>query len=389
MPAVDLERERVLPLGPADVQQRPRRRAVVGHRRGSSAALSSTERLPELRPQQCRVERQRTGEPVREVEQVHALVDELAAARTGPGRRATRARSRAGRRDRSAHARASGRRGRPEWTSAAARASAGWKRWLKPTFTSLPVVRPQRASAARSAPSRARPASRRARARRLEDRSASGASRSCDVATIDDVGLERRAARRGRARASAEVARRARRRVGDDIGAADQLVCRPERLCALAADQAAARRSRRAADPRHAYSLAYAPPNSKSKTSSCVARGRHRLPRVGRALRVDEQEAAAARADELPADRAAPTGERVEPVDVLGAHPRRAPPLVLPVLVHQLGVPLEIAGEQQLVDSGSPSPSSRAGSSSISSSSLPRALVLVAEHRRRRRAPRR
>ena len=38
-------------------------------------------RVPELRAQQRRVQRQRPGEPVGEVEQMHALVDQLAAAR--------------------------------------------------------------------------------------------------------------------------------------------------------------------------------------------------------------------------------------------------------------------------------------------------------------------
>ena len=37
-------------------------------------------RVPELRPQQRRVQRQRAEQPVREVEQMHALVDQLAAA---------------------------------------------------------------------------------------------------------------------------------------------------------------------------------------------------------------------------------------------------------------------------------------------------------------------
>ena len=73
----------------------------------------------------------------------------------------------------------------------------------------------------------------------------------------------------------------------------------------------------------------------------------HRLARVVGPRGVDEQEAATAGADQLPADHAGTPRERVEPVDVLVRHPRRALALVLPVLVHQLGEALQIAGLEQ------------------------------------------
>ena len=61
-------------------------------------------RVPEVRAQQRRVQRQRPGQPVGEVEQVHPLVDQLTAARPLGLRRATRGRSRADRRGRSGRA---------------------------------------------------------------------------------------------------------------------------------------------------------------------------------------------------------------------------------------------------------------------------------------------
>ena len=78
--AVDLEREHVLPLRPGDVQQRPGRRALDGVAEQQRGVVLDR-RVPELRAQKRRVQRQRPGEPVDEVEQVHALVDQLATAR--------------------------------------------------------------------------------------------------------------------------------------------------------------------------------------------------------------------------------------------------------------------------------------------------------------------
>ena len=168
----------------------------------------------------------------------------------------------------------------------------------------------------------------------------------------DDVGRQSRAAHRGcRAGASHRGPRRAAARaLGDESKRADERVLGAERLGPLAPDQAAARRSRPAAARRLTRTpCRRAPRRTRSRTTSSVrARRRHRLAGVLRVARVDEQEAAAAGADQLAADRAAAAGQRVELVDVLARHPGRALALVLPVLVHQLGVAIEVAGEQQV-----------------------------------------
>ena len=104
-------------------------------------------RVPEVRAQQRRVQRQRAEQPVKEVEQVHALVDELAAARALRLQRATRARSPAGRRGRSARGDASPLRAAGTGPAERRARCPGWKRWLKPTLTSrLRVRRPRRRS---------------------------------------------------------------------------------------------------------------------------------------------------------------------------------------------------------------------------------------------------
>ena len=207
--AVDLEREHVLPLRPAHVEHRPRRRC--GRRRVAEdqRGVVLDRRVPELGPQQ----RQCSGSgPASQCVRSSRCMP-WSTSSPPPGalrlRRATRGRSRAGRRARSARAGASPRRAARSATSAAARASAGWKRWLKPTLTS----RPARAAASlrRSISRRpeSRPASRRARARRASKRLL-GERRELVVGGRDDhhVGREREQLVEVRAGASAVLARR-------------------------------------------------------------------------------------------------------------------------------------------------------------------------------------
>ena len=119
-----------------------------------------------------------------------------------------------------------------------------------------------------------------------------------------------------------------------------------ERLRALAADQPAA--DDRDAQRRIMRTRCPSALELEVERQLGRSRRRHRLAGVLGVLRVDEQEAAAARADQLAAERAGAPRERVEVVDALVGHARRALALVLPVLVHQLGVALEVAGLQQL-----------------------------------------
>ena len=110
-------------------------------------------------------------------------------------------------------------------------------------------------------------------------------------------------------------------------------------------------------------------PGTRSRTGAPAHGRRHGLPRVVGPPRVDEQEAAAAGADDLPADDAAPARERVEVVDPLRRHAGRAAQLVLPVLVHELGELLDLAAFEEAPDSR-PSAFVRSRFARISSSPL-------------------
>ena len=130
------------------------------------------------------------------------------------------------------------------------------------------------------------------------------------------------------------------------VVAGEQLIAGGKRASALGPDQAAA--DDRHALGAHAYSCAYAPSNSKSNAELRRPGRRHRLPGVLGPRSVDEQEAASAGTHELAADHAAAAGEHVEAIDVLVGHARRAAALVLPVLVHEFCVALEVSAAQEL-----------------------------------------
>ena len=78
------------------------------------------------------------------------------------------------------------------------------------------------------------------------------------------------------------------------IGGADKRIGFDQRLGALVTDQSATDNRDPQWRSRHAYSLDCAPTNSKSNGSSVASRCRHRLARIGRALRVQQQEPATA-----------------------------------------------------------------------------------------------
>src|SRR5207245_9452532 len=82
-------------------------------------------------------------------------------------------------------------------------------------------------------------------------------------------------------------------------------------------------------------------------------------------LRIEEEEASAARPDQLAAECPVPHGEIVPTIDRVVAHPAAAPLLMLPVHVHQLGEAVEVSplerllaleaellGEMQVLDHG-------------------------------------
>ena len=147
--------------------------------------------------------------------------------------------------------------------------------------------------------------------------------------------------------ARAQRCRRTRRRAPQPprghVEAADELVA-TERRRALATDQAAAH------DGDASRQLRYSPtrPGSRSRTAAPGRPRRAIAWRVssGRA-RVDEQEAAAARADELAADRRRCGARACTAVSMFSLAIPGSAALVLPVLVHQLGVALEVAGLEQ------------------------------------------
>ncbi len=85
----------------------------------------------------------------------------------------------------------------------------------------------------------------------------------------------------------------------------------------------------------HANSTLVPSKSNRKRTSSRPAAG-HRRPQAPMVLGVEHQEAAAAGADQLAAERAVLPAELVPLVDLRVAHAHRAPLLVLPVLVHQL-----------------------------------------------------
>ena len=76
-----------------------------------------------------------------QVEQMHALVDELAATRARRVGSPLAVVAEASSVTVASRGDASDRRASPEWTSSAARAIPGWKRWLNPTLTRRPLVR--------------------------------------------------------------------------------------------------------------------------------------------------------------------------------------------------------------------------------------------------------
>ena len=200
----------------------------------------------------------------------------------------------------------------------------------------------------------------------------------------DDVGLERRAARRAsRTPSRRSSAASAAARVRADV-VAPTSSSSPERTRRACGRSARSRRCRRAAAHRLMRTRSRSrPANSKSNGSS-VAPAAAIAWRVSLgSRRVDEQEAAAAGADELAADRAAAARERVERVDALVGHARRALALVLPVLVHQLGVATRGRRTQQRRGCGGPSPWCGGGSRASPSSPVVGALVLVGQDRGR------
>ena len=231
----------------------------------------------------------------------------------------------------------------PECTSATARASRRVEAVVEADLDEPPACARPLGEPVDSARRRARPASRPARAR--PPRARARASRASAI-----VRTSRRPRRPARARAARRASAHARP---------------PNRRDESAAPPADRRRSSRRARRRPSASARLRPisaaaddPDAERRRAAhsvtCTrrrsalelevegelrrARRRHRLARVLRAPRVDEQEAAAAGADELAADDAAAARERVERVDPLRRHARRAAALVLPVLVHQLGV---------------------------------------------------
>ena len=196
-------------------------------------------------------------------------------------------------------------------------------------------------SVRRPAPSRARRASRRARARR--PRAPAIGERGELVVRggdDDDVGARARAAHRASPHASPpNSAASALAASGTHVEAADELVLRPSasaRLRPIRPQPTIATRSGarscRARSPMRALEL-------EVEEQAPARPPRHRLARVVGPPGVDEQEPAAARADQLAADRrrcGAPACRACRSRSI--AMPGRAPALVLPVLVHQLGV---------------------------------------------------
>ena len=91
----------------------------------------------------------------------------------------------------------------------------------------------------------------------------------------------------------------------------------------------------------------FVPSKSKRKRTSLQARHRHGVAQPRLVLGVEHQEAAAARADQLAAERAVRHGVIVPLVDRRIGHPAGALLLVLPVLVHQLAELGEVAAFQR------------------------------------------
>ena len=134
--AEDLEGEQVLPLGAARVQPGD----LPGRRLQQQEAVVLDRHLPEERRDVAAHLGEVAGEPASQVDQVDALVEQLAAAGDLRIGAPFAGRSRAGRRGRSAPGRTSAGRCAPSSKSARAFWNAGWKRWLKPTLTITPRV---------------------------------------------------------------------------------------------------------------------------------------------------------------------------------------------------------------------------------------------------------
>ena len=294
------------------------------------------------------MERERPEQRVAEVDQVHALIDELAAARNGAACTPFATRSQGGRRGRSAHAR-----GAPGRTSRLApgrspRAIAGWKRWLKPTFTLRRQPRPLRNP----------PDVRDPDPRRLLDKDVRrGVERpTCvlgqpvvgerdddDVEVVPSSSSNDSHARPPNEATSDRVAPSSTSKQATSMSSpsAPPLVADQP-----AADDADAKRGTlRPAGV--TCTRRRSSPGTRSRTG---APAHVRRPWPGACRRAAGRRRAgtpAPRADDLPADDPAPARERVEVVDPLRRHAGRPAHLVLPVLVHELAELLDLAALEQ------------------------------------------
>ena len=195
----------------------------------------------------------------------------------------------------------------------------------------------------------------------------------------DHVGLAARAAVERRRRVAAVPAAERVGRVGSTSKQATSSSS-AERLGALAADQAAADD----ADPQRRRLLADRALEVEVEAQLLHARRAHRLARVVGPRRVDEQEAAAARADELAAD-ARRSGARACRGGRCSRWPSPASARACSPSA-RASARRSARGRRTRAARGSRRPSAwcGAGSSSISSSLLARAPVLVGQQRARR-----
>ena len=184
-----------------------------------------------------------------------------------------------------------------------------------------------RARCGRRRPPRSRPASRRGRA--PTPRARAGVLGEPVVRHRDD--RRRRARARAARRATDAPRRRSRRRATRRRVASTSKQAtsssRPSaaaRLWPTSPQPTMPTRSGRSDPARSRVLDAEQPWNSKSNRSSGASAAAIAWPRVVGSTRVDEQEATATGADDLPADHAAPARERVEVVDPLRRHPGRA-----------------------------------------------------------------
>ena len=244
--------------------------AVIGAPR-ISAALSSTGGVPELRSQQRRVQRQRSGEPMR---RGRAGASPGRSARRRPiarARRATPGRSRGARRGRSGRGRASARRVAPSGPR-----RRGRERRMEPVVEAdldEPVQRRRRGARGRSIWALPSPAgfSTSTCAPAASASSASAGELVVGGRDDHDVGLEREQfVRIGATDALRWRSASARARSATDVGRADAADPGREARRRASCRSARIRRSRPAVRARcaHAYSLECAPMNSKSNGSS-------------------------------------------------------------------------------------------------------------------------